>query len=246
MEREVDIFLASLLLQFSEACAATQSAAEVSALVERVTGSLGFDRFAMAGRPLPHESLEDYFLLNGWPPPWLKRYVEKNFFRDDPVVNLVRHANRAIVWSEAINYNALAPKARQVMREAADFGLVDGVTIPIFSQSGFVALFSLAGRRVSLSAPYRDLLRIIALSAYVRLGDLSGANNEKAADVMITHSESECLTWCVAGKTDRQIGKITQRSPRTVQAHLSNLQHKLNAANRAQLIAEAFRHGLQR
>jgi LuxR family quorum sensing-dependent transcriptional regulator len=234
------------MLQFCEACTATQSPAEVSALVERVTASLGFDRFAMAGHPLPHENLENYFLLNGWPPGWFKVYVEKNYFFDDPIVNLVRRADRTIVWSEAIKGQALSFKARQVMRDAAEFGLVDGVTVPIFSQSGLAGLFSLAGRQVSLSAAHRDLLRIIAICAYTRLQDLSGTNNKKMADVMITRSESECLAWCIAGKTAREIGKITRRSQRTVQVHLANLQRKLGAGNRAQLIAEAFRRGLQR
>ncbi|WP_117195793.1 helix-turn-helix transcriptional regulator [Rhizobium terrae] len=240
------MLLASLLFQFSEACNAAQNQEDVSALVERVTAALGFERFAMTGLPLPHEGLESHFLLNGWPPGWFSQYVEKDYFRDDPVVNLVRRVDRAIIWSEAINKQALPPKASQVMREAADFGLVDGVTVPIFSQAGFVGLFSLSGKQVSLSPPHRDLLHIIAISAFTRLRELGGTKTKIADEVMISRSESECLTWCVAGKTDREIGEITRRSPRTVQAHLANLQRKLNAVNRAQLIAEAFRRGLQR
>ncbi|TCV72566.1 LuxR family transcriptional regulator [Neorhizobium sp. S3-V5DH] len=240
------MLLASLLLQFCEACTAARSPAEVSALVERVTASLGFERFAMAGYPLPHESLEAYFLLNGWSPGWFKVYVEKNYFFSDPIVNLVRRADRTIVWSEAIRGQALSSKGRKIMREAADFGLVDGVTVPIFSRCGLVGLFSLAGRQVSLSVAHRDLLRIIAICAHTRLQDLRGTNDKKMTDVMITPSESECLAWCVAGKTAKEIGSLMRRSERTVETHLANLQRKLDAGNRAQLIAEAFRRGLQR
>ncbi|KGD99580.1 MULTISPECIES: LuxR family transcriptional regulator [Rhizobium/Agrobacterium group] len=238
--------LAYLMLQFSEACISTRTVAEVCELVERIVVSLGVERFALAGLPLPHESLESYFHLNGWPPAWFERYLRKNYFRDDPVVNLVRRADRAIVWSETIDNQALPPKARQVMREAADFGLVDGITIPIFTRSGFAGIFSVAGKKVSLPAPHRDLLHIIAIRAYTRLRDLNAAGSDITEDVMVTRSESECLTWCVEGKKDWEIGEMTRRSPRTVQTHLTNLQQKLNARNRAHLIAEAFRRGLQR
>lgn len=234
------------MLQFSEACISTRTVAEVSELVERVVVSLGVERFAMAGLPLPHESLASYFHLNGWPEGWFDRYVRKNYFRDDPVVNLVRRADRTIVWSEAIDNHALAPKARQVMREAADFGMRDGITIPIFTRSGFAGIFSVAGKKVSLSAAQKDLLHIVAIRTYTRVRDLSTAGSDITEDIMITRSESECLTWCVQGKKDREIGEMTRRSTRTVQTHLSNLQQKLNAKNRAHLIAEAFRRGLQR
>jgi DNA-binding CsgD family transcriptional regulator len=62
----------------------------------------------------------------------------------------------------------------------------------------------------------------------------------------ITKAESECLTWCAEGKTDREIALISGRSPRTIQSHITNLQKKLGVSNRAQLVAEAFRRGLQR
>jgi LuxR family quorum sensing-dependent transcriptional regulator len=91
-----------------------------------------------------------------------------------------------------------------------------------------------------------DLLQIVAENVHRRLLDLGPTPPKTYDDLHVTRSESECLTLCSAGKTDKEIGAITHRSQRTVQAHLQNLQRKLGAANRAQLIAEAFRRGLQR
>ena len=132
------------------------------------------------------------------------------------------------------------------MDEARDFGLAEGLTIPLHSKTGLDGLFSVAGLREPLSLQESRIFQIVAASAHARLLGLSALRTIPESSVHITKSESECLTWCASGKTDREIGRITGRSPRTVQAHIVNLQRKLSVANRAQLIAEAFRHGLQR
>ena len=132
------------------------------------------------------------------------------------------------------------------MNEAGDFGLANGLTIPLHSQSGLEGLFSVAGTREAMAPEEVRLLQIVAASAHTRLRELGSPQAPSYPQIYITKSESECLTWCAAGKTDREIGEITGRSPRTVQAHIRNLQKKLSVVNRAQLIAEAFRRGLQR
>ncbi|WP_244914833.1 helix-turn-helix transcriptional regulator [Rhizobium sullae] len=238
--------LANLMFDFLKACDAAHASIELSGLVAKVVMELGFESFAMAALPLRHERLEGRFLLNGWPREWFERYLRNNYIHRDPVVDLVRQNDKPIIWSKAIDHRGLAPKARQIMKEAAQFGLVDGLTIPLHSTAGLDGVFSVSGPRLDISTEENNLLRIVAASAFARLLDLKGIKNKIRKPVAVTRSESECLAWCVAGKTDLEIGRITGRSQRTVQIHLRNLQQKLQAKNRAQLIAEAFRQGLQR
>ena len=239
-------FLTDILFDFLATCDGAENKADLAGAVGDVSQRLGYDHFAMTFVPLAHERLDTYFICEHWPPGWLERYLERNYFHSDPVANLVRQSDKPTVWSRFLGKQALGSKARRIMEEAGDFGLVDGITVPLHSHAGLTGLFSVAGKREPINSNEVSLFQIVAASAHIRLTEFGSSKHAPSARVHITRCESECLTLCAAGKTDREIGMLTSRSQRTVQTHIGNLQRKLSAANRAQLIAEAFRRGLQR
>jgi DNA-binding CsgD family transcriptional regulator len=53
--------------------------------------------------------------------------------------------------------------------------------------------------------------------------------------------ESECLGWVAEGKTDAEVGKILQISPRTVRFHINNAKTKLGVATRIQAVTKRMR-----
>ncbi|MDR7145137.1 LuxR family transcriptional regulator [Rhizobium sp. BE258] len=214
--------------------------------VEHVTGQLGIDHFAAAFVPLAHERLDSYFIWEHWPRAWYERYLKLNYFHFDPVVSAVRRSGQSIIWSQSLQMPRLSTKSKRIMEEARDFGLVDGLTIPLHSRTGIDGVFSVAGNRSKLSRGEVTLLEIIASRAHGHLLQAERKAERAHDEAMITKTESQCLTWCAEGKTDREIAALTGRSPRTIQAHIQNLQRKFGATNRAQLIAEAFRRGVQR
>lgn len=238
--------LTDILFEFLAACDVAENKADMAGAVRNVSEQLGYDHFAMTFVPLAHEKLDTYFIWEHWPPGWRERYLELNYFHSDPVATFVRQSDQPAVWSKLIDRQPLKSKAWRIMEEAGDFGMADGVTVPLHSQAGLTGLFAVAGKREQMTPNEVRLFQIVASSAHNRLTELGSPKVARSSPTHITKSESECLSWCVAGKTDKEIGVITGRSQRTVQAHISNLQRKLSAANRAQLIAEAFRRGLQR
>lgn len=242
----MDQLLADILVEFFRASEESTDKSQLISAVEFVSLQLGIEHFAMALFPLAHESLDDFFIWEHWPSAWRERYLKYNYFHSDPVVRLVRTSDGPIVWSKSITIQSLEKKPRKVMNEAIEFGLLDGVTIPLHSRFGLDGLFSAGGRREPMRPGEVSLLQIVAERAHRRLREVSSPWLLNVESLYITRRESECLALCAAGKTDKEIGQITHRSPRTVQDHLRNLQQKLGAANRAQLIAEAFRRGLQR
>jgi DNA-binding CsgD family transcriptional regulator len=235
-----------ILAEFLDACEGNPDRARLMGALLRVTGQLGIEFFAAAFVPLAHERLDPYFIWDHWPPGWLKRYLTNNYFHIDPVVRALRHTGRSVLWTQSLQRQPLPSKSRRLMDEAKDFGLVDGLTIPLHSKTGISGVFSLAGREMKLTSDEIVLLEIVASRAHGHLLERGAAENALLNEPSITKAESRCLTWCSAGKTDREIAQIEGRSPRTVQAHLYNLQRKLGASNRAQLIAEGFRRGLLR
>jgi len=239
-------FPTAILTDFLDASEGTVDRAQLMAAIEGVTCQLGAEHFAAAFLPLVHERLDSYFIWENWPSPWFERYLKLNYFHADPVVRFVRLSGRPIIWSKSLELQKLSPKSKRIMDEASDFGLVDGVTIPLHSKHGIAGVFSVAGRGPTLSPQEVTLLQFVATQAHRRLLDLAAPPVLPLDDLTVTKTESECLTWCASGKTDREIASITGRSPRTIQAHIHNLQRKLGATNRARLIAEAFRRGLLR
>jgi LuxR family transcriptional regulator, quorum-sensing system regulator BjaR1 len=242
----VDPVLFDILAEFLASCDVVKSRADLVKSLERATAHLGIDHFVVASLPLPHEKLDGYFIWQRWPKGWFDRYLKLDYFHADPVANLVRQTGRPVIWSKALQLRNLPAKARRIMAEAAEFGLVDGLTIPMHSTAGAKGIFSFAGTRHVLSSQESRVLQIIAESADRRLNEIDTVEQTPDPVPHITKAESECLTWCVAGKTDREIAKLTGRSPLTVRDHIINLERKLSVVNRPQLIAEAFRRGLQR
>jgi LuxR family quorum sensing-dependent transcriptional regulator len=212
----------------------------------QVAKQLGVEFFAAAFVPLTHERLDAYFIWDQWPQAWLDRYLKYNYFHVDPVVSALRRTGRSILWSDMLQVDSFSSRARRVMNEAKAFGLVEGLTIPLHSRTGIGGVFSMAGRHLTLSPSEITLLEIVAERAHRHLLNAGTASTMVLDYPSITKAESECLTWCAEGKTDREIALISGRSPRTIQSHITNLQKKLGVSNRAQLVAEAFRRGLQR
>ena len=242
----MDLFLMGILTDFLETSESNGGRDQLMAALDRATCQLGIEHFAATFLPLAHERLDAYFIWDKWPSPWFDRYLKLNYFHSDPVVRLVRRSGRSVIWSQSLKLQALPSKSKRIMDEASDFGLVDGLTVPLHSQNGMDGVFSVAGRRPKFTPQEVTLLEILATRAHRRLLDLAPSPERSREDRTVTKTESECLTWCVSGKTDREIAAMTGRSPRTIQTHIGNLQRKLGAANRAQLVAEAFRRGLQR
>jgi len=242
----MSLFPTAILTDFLQASEGNVDRGQLMAAVEGATCQLGVEHFAAAFLPLVHERLDSYFIWENWPSPWFDRYLKCNYFHSDPVVRFVRLSGRPMIWSQSLKLQHLSSKSKRIMDEASDFGLVDGVTIPLHSQHGIAGVFSVAGRRPKLTPQEVTLLEFVATHAHRRLLDLAASPVRPSEDLTVTRTESQCLTLCASGKTDREIGTLTGRSPRTIQAHIHNLQRKLGATNRARLIAEAFRRGLLR
>lgn len=60
-----------------------------------------------------------------------------------------------------------------------------------------------------------------------------------------TVTEREMMDWVLQGKTDLEIGAITQRSPRTVRFHVENAKKKIGVATRLQAAVayDRYMHG---
>ncbi len=63
-------------------------------------------------------------------------------------------------------------------------------------------------------------------------------------NTIITKREKQIIELLSQGHTAKKVGKILNRSPRTVDAHTRNLCTKLNASNTAHAVSICYEKGI--
>lgn len=191
---------------------------------------------------LSADQQRSHVLLDQWPTEWIERYFSRGYLFEDPTIKRVRCLHRPFLWSE-LHESKEDPFASRVMNEAGEFGLRAGLTISVGTLDGDAAGFSLAGDRVDIPPDAINMIQLLATYGIGRAIMLLEGRTQDSP-VSITSREHEVLKWASEGKTEWEIGEILSLSERTVEKHLRSSMMKLNATNRAHLVAKALRRKL--
>lgn len=229
-----------------DAIADLNGAAGVDAILgilRRVGDSFGYENFCIAGIPQPGEKLEPYLMLSGWPHEWLELYTGRDYIHIDPVIAKLRTTTLPFEWREAPYDTGRGSQVALMMNEARELGLAEGLSVPIYSVSGFQAAVTFGAKSLTVGPDLKGALHLIAIYAHSRLRTiLAGTGNVAAAKATsLSPREIECLKWSAEGKTAWEISCILSLQQRTVEHYLASAAHKMNAANRVHAIAQAFR-----
>jgi len=207
-------------------------------------GQYGFERFIISGLPDRGLDVRPFVLLSGWSDEWYDRYTSLGYVHLDPVARHCFSTTLPFDWSEAPYDPQSDLPARRVMEEARDFGMDDGLCVPVHMEGGMQGVVSLVGRTRHLDDKARLELHMLALYAHGRLRFLNTAAREALPRRAITPREAEVLKWAALGKTASEIADITGLSTRTVNQHCENARRRLGTNNRLHTVVEAIRHKL--
>ncbi|TAM95401.1 MAG: LuxR family transcriptional regulator [Rhizobiaceae bacterium] len=182
---------------------------------------------------------QTYILANRWPGEWFERYNSAGHYRHDPCVAQCRRTTEPFLWHDidSANYDKLA---EIVMGEASEFGLRQGICIPLHAPFLPPITVTAAGDEVDTSPIARQSVSILsrsALSATMRFG----ARPAQEAEAGLSHREAEILKWAAAGKTAWEISVILSVSQHTVLTHVRNAKQKLAATNIVHAVVEGLR-----
>jgi LuxR family quorum sensing-dependent transcriptional regulator len=212
------------------------------AVIERMDREFrisGFNAWVVTGLPVPGEQMRDKILLNGWAPEWSRLYLEHNYALDDPVA---QHCFRSITpfeWNNVPYDRTTQPAARAVMDGATEFGMFNGLCVPIHTMSGFQAVVSMGGRHIDLSPDTKRALHLMSIYAHAKAVDVVQPPIE--TDRVLTRRERDVLSWTAAGKGAWDIGQILGISQYTVKQHLCTIQAKFNTTNKTASVVAAIR-----
>ena len=120
---------------------------------------------------------------------------------------------------------------------ALDFGLADGLVVPVHGPYGYLGMVStLSSDIVTLGPGDRAAIAAAAkcvFEVFCRAADLPAALRPPP----LTAREREAMAFVAMGRTDDQIAARLGIAPATVRHHVDNVREKLNAASRAEAVA---------
>lgn len=188
-------------------------------------------------------------LMSNYPDEWLSMYFKDGKQQADPVVKYIFEKQSPIRWDKLIaSADFSSTQGLRVFEEAAQYGLYNGVSIPLKSASENIAVFSMAVNKRSDAVELLDNAQMFShtfathlFERYLQLEMSSQQADDKSA---LTKRELECLFWACEGKTAWEISQIVGVSERTVLFHLNNSTSKLGAVNRQHAVALAIKKGL--
>ncbi|WP_068313122.1 LuxR family transcriptional regulator [Polycladidibacter hongkongensis] len=235
----------TVALEFVDTINSEETADGIARRLSDLSLSFGFSNFCLATIPESGQPFDGCILLSGWKPEWQQRYLDRDYVRHDPIVAKARNATRPFLYSSVSSDRSLSANALQVLNDAKDFGMHDGVCVPIHGQQGFQGILMFAGAEARLNEREISVLHLVGIYACSRLRELSGSGVSRPRH-RLTPRELECLKWSAAGKTSWEISQILTISQHTADWYLASAARKLHAANRTHAVAEGFRLGLIR
>jgi LuxR family transcriptional regulator, quorum-sensing system regulator BjaR1 len=242
---------------FLEGSLKANSEAELTNLLRTALARLGYDRmiFSVFSDPdLPAERIR-HGLINHYPDDFQTFYAEKRLEVIDPVIRCACVVPWAFRWSDIEKAVKLSQTQSRLFRAAEDFGMHNGIGVPIPGPGGRLSGFGLAssvadgGDRSAFGLDLVNALCQQFFGAFKRLNLRETPPYEGVARdfrVSLTPKQREILTWVAGGKTDEDIASILNISRNTVDTHMRQIFNRLSVNSRVSAVVKAINLGLIR
>lgn len=156
-------------------------------------------------------------------------------FLQHPITQLARQWERPFLISELRNAMRRENPARAANLLHESLKDMDGIVVPVHEDGELAWLAVFVGRDADLRQAAQAVMGAAVHAGYSLFQKLIAA---EAPQSPLSPRESECLGWVAEGKTDTEVGRILEISPRTVRFHINNAKTKLGVATRIQAVTK--------
>jgi len=212
--------------------------AAVSALSAFIE-SYGFDRIYLGQLVNPaNVPFKNILYISDWPDELIAQRRSLMAALHDPIALCALRSKRPFTWAEAREH--ASRMGRRVVDMVHDYGITDGIMFPMHALQSVSGGVSLGGRqKTDLSETQVKELEIVCQTAYYHLEAMLGPfPYQKLAQ--LTARETECVQFAAAGKSNWEIAAILGIEEDTVKKTLRRAGTKLEAGNRAHIVATAI------
>jgi len=199
--------------------------------------ALGFPSFALARFYRGDKSPNTTVLAGRFHPEWSQRYIDQGYAASSTISREIMRASSPYTWSDVVRRRGLTSAQAQILHEAAEFGLKNGIFTPLRWTDGSYAAVVIAGPETALRDPL-TLLAAETLSAHYS-SEVRRLITFQPAKVILTKRQRECLAWVREGKSSVTIGSILGISFATVDEHIAEACRRLGVRTRVQAAVEA-------
>ncbi|GAB4574314.1 MAG: hypothetical protein Tsb008_11390 [Rhodothalassiaceae bacterium] len=194
----------------------------------------------------------------GWPPDFVRRWIQNGFMLACPLVIPCRKMRRPFSWAldeenlgleEDDLPRPFTAVGQQTLSLLKQVGVRSGVTVPVHQPGGRTGFVTWVSDRPlpqvrNWTSHHQSELFLVAHAFLERVDAMLNGRDVAIEDgCPLTERERECLRWVACGKTDSEIGIIIDRSPETARFHVRNAISKLDASSRSHAVAKAMQRG---
>lgn len=192
---------------------------------------------------------EEPLIITTFPEVWHAHYAASGYHLIDPVVRLGPRQVTPFQWSALSFGIEPTPDQRRMFDEAEEFGVAEGVGIPIHGPNGALAMASMVSDEAPealtrLMAASGHEVHLMSLAFHNALRDLGAFGRARPMPMQLSPRERECLLWYAKGKSMWEIAAILRIGHRTVHHYMENVRRKLGTANSMEAVLRATMSGL--
>lgn len=187
---------------------------------------------------------DEGYVFNNVSPAFVSIYRARGYDAIDPIRPLGAQREEPFFWSEVPKLINLTPAQKDYLAFLKEFGVREGISIPVFGAKGTVAVVAAGTRTQDLRIGPDDLLDLQLVCAFVhkRYLQLYGASDQELPN--LTKREREVLTWIAHGKSTGVIAGILGISEHTVDTLTRRVFQKLGVNDRISAVLKGVGAGL--
>lgn len=184
------------------------------------------------------------YVFNNVSPEFLKIYRERGYDAIDPIRPLGAHREEPFFWSEVPNLITLNPAQKAYLAFLKEFGVREGISVPVFGAKGTVAVVVAGTMTQELAIGPADLIELQLVAAFVHQRYLQICGETDKELPALTKREREVLGWMAQGKSASVIATILGVSEHTVDTLTRRTFQKLGVNDRISAVLKAIGAGL--
>lgn len=248
--------MSAALLGFIECLGSSATSEDYEALYQKSIEDLGFQTFtyvnmlaAESGESSPVVFGDKSVIGTTVPKAWREHYRAHEFFRRDPAIAACRRQVTPVHWDSLLFGDGHAPSETRVIHEAKEFGLRQGISIPVHGPRGKLAIFSISSDQSegefkgSVDANLHSL-HLMSIHYHASIHQNIFDKDLPEEEVELTPREIECMRWTAQGKSSWEVSVILSITERTVNFHLGNAMRKMNVYNKTHAVAKMLSMGM--
>jgi DNA-binding CsgD family transcriptional regulator len=228
--------------------ARAKSLPDVEDRLRDIRDSYGLTNVVYHAIHIPRCERENAILLLTYEQAWVSRYIERDYFRIDPVVRAGRGGFLPIDWRDV---DRGSPEARRFFAEADSYGVGrNGVSLPIRGANGERAIFTLTSntsdrewraQRLVCIRDFQTIAHYVHDRAVQAAGILPAGPKRQPST-----REVQCLQAFARGRPPKRIAADLGISESAVRLYLHSIRSKLVCATIPQAVGVALTFNLIR